>query len=322
MIHWNPQLKLILADVDETLADVYTPATPKMAAELASLLEDRITLFLVSGGGLHSIRERITNLIQPAALRHHILIAHCNGAEVWGFDEQGVPLDKPYYSLYEERLSPTQKTGLREVVAQLVKEFGFHTHPTMPKKEFLRLTAGDPLQVMMVDRGPQITFELVNAYDMSPEQAALVGKSVPLTHGAYDLRIPFIERAEELLRERGIPITPRLGGNCAVDLAVEGVSKTTAVRHVLEDPNLLSTLGLDPAHLLAHPETMEVWGDKFSAVRGGADRHISEGLPKAVRSLDFRNEDPQEFLPGYNTVVWDGEGQLHEGALEYMRSRH
>lgn len=62
-------------------------------------------------------------------------------------------------------------------------------------------------------------------------------------------------------------------------------------------------------------------GDKFSVVKGGTDRHISEALPKKVRSISFRQEDPKEFLEGFNIVVWDGQKHLHEGLLEYLKSR-
>lgn len=73
--------------------------------------------------------------------------------------------------------------------------------------------------------------------------------------------------------------------------------------------------------ILVEPLYMEIWGDKFSTVRGGTDRHISEALPKSVRSITFREENPDEFLDGYNTVVWDGENHLHHGLLEFLKSR-
>jgi len=34
-LKWNPDVKLILADVDETIADVYTDATPRMITLLS-----------------------------------------------------------------------------------------------------------------------------------------------------------------------------------------------------------------------------------------------------------------------------------------------
>ena len=33
-MEWNEKVKLIISDVDETIADLYTEATPEMIAEL------------------------------------------------------------------------------------------------------------------------------------------------------------------------------------------------------------------------------------------------------------------------------------------------
>ena len=44
---------------------------------------------MVSGGSLQRMVSGITDQIAPE-LRRHIIISHCSGAEVWGFDSQGV----------------------------------------------------------------------------------------------------------------------------------------------------------------------------------------------------------------------------------------
>lgn len=51
----------------------------------------------------------ITDQIAPE-LRRHIIISHCSGAEVWGFDSQGALQEQPYYSHYEDIFTP----GMRE----------------------------------------------------------------------------------------------------------------------------------------------------------------------------------------------------------------
>jgi len=83
-ITWNKEVRLALADVDETIAEVYTPADPEMITELSSFLTEGGKLFMVTGGSLKRVRAGITDLIDPA-LRHDILVSHCSGAEVWGF---------------------------------------------------------------------------------------------------------------------------------------------------------------------------------------------------------------------------------------------
>src|SRR5579884_839358 len=98
-IKWNPNLRLALSDVDETIADVYTPAEPAMAKELSLFLRDGGKLFMVTGGSMARVERDITSQIEPF-LRRDILVSHCSGSEVWGFTESGERRDKPFYSVY------------------------------------------------------------------------------------------------------------------------------------------------------------------------------------------------------------------------------
>lgn len=319
-ISWNNSIRLALADVDETIAEVYTPAEPEMIEELTSFLKEDRKLFMVTGGSLKRVREGITDFI-PAELRRDILVSHCSGAEVWGFTEDGSLMERPFYSIYEETFTDEMKVAWRKVVDQLVTEFGLRPHPAQPKVEFWNTIGRDPLDVMLDDRGPQITLEVVNGIELSEDQLGALPYEVPLTRGKYDLRIALMERAKTLLAENNIPVSPRLGGNFALDLAVEGVSKTTSIHKVLGDDVVLSTIGLSKIDV-QNPQELEVWGDKFSVVNGGTDRHMSEAVSPEVRSIDFRQEDPSELPEGFNIVLWDGEYHLHQGLLEYLQSRH
>lgn len=319
-ITWNDRLRLAISDVDETISEVYTPAEPVMIDELSSFLTDGHKLFMVSGGWLKHMRINIIDRIDPK-LRQNILVAHCSGSEVWGFKPTGELRERPFYSKYEEVFTPEMKQVWRDAIAKLIKEFGFRTHDTRPKLIFRETIGSDPHDIMFEDRGPQITLQLTNAYDLSDEQYAKIEREVPFTHGQRDLRIPVMERAEELFEAASLPITPRLGGSTAIDMAVRGISKTTAIKHVLEDDKILATIGLTKNDLNNPVEAIEIWGDKFSALRGGTDRHMSEALPPQVRSIDFRQEDPAEFPEGYNIIVWNGQQHLHHGLLEYLQSR-
>lgn len=302
-ITWNRKVRLIISDVDETVADLYLPAEQAMIHELTLLLQEGISLFFVTGQSVKSIQWRIIDQIPPN-LRHKILVGHCSGAEVWGYDQKGNLQEKPFYSVYENALTDEQRKKWREVVKQLINEFKLETSDTMPIAEFEKKVGDNPRAIMLEDRGPQITLEVVNGYKQTP-----------------DLRLSIVEKAKQLLESAQLPITPRIAGVFAVDLAVQGVNKTTAVKRVLEDKTVLATLNLSKIDL-SSPESIEVWGDKFSTTEGGTDRHISEALSPSVRSVDFREENPDEFLPGYNTVVWNGKQHLHHGLLEYLQSRH
>ncbi len=319
-IKWNDKIRLILSDVDETIADVYTPAEPAMAAELSILLKGGTKLFMVTGGSMARVERDITNQIDPA-LRRDILVSHCSGSEVWGFTESGERREQPFYSVYEANFTLELKQRWRDVVAQLVEGFALRPHPAQPKVDFWKEIGRDPLDIMLDDRGPQITMEVVNGIDLSNAQLSQLNYEVPLTHNKRDLRTAIQNRALQLLAEAAVPVTPRFGGNFALDFAIAGVSKTTSIQAVLTMPEVLATIGLKPTDV-QDPAEIEIWGDKYSVLHGGTDRHMSEALPREVRSIDFRAEDPAEFPEGYNIVLWDGQQQLHHGLLEYLQARH
>jgi hydroxymethylpyrimidine pyrophosphatase-like HAD family hydrolase len=318
-ITWNPQVRLILSDLDETIADLYEPAVPEMITELTQLLESGLSLFIITGQGKTSIQTRVVNHL-PKSLHHQVLMGHCNGVEVWGFDHNGDLRPSPFYSVYEEKFTSDQKPLWREIMNQIISEFKLKPVPTMPVLQFKEKYGADPLVVMFEDRGPQITFEFVNAFDLPAETAAALEVNIPETHGAYDLRIPVLERADQLLRAANLPVTPRIAGVFALDFVVEGVSKTTAVQKILGDESLLKTINLTLSDINS-PEKLEIWGDKFSSIRGGGDRYMSLAVDPHVRSIDFREENPSEFEPDYNIQLWDGQHHLHQGLLEYLSSR-
>lgn len=172
-----------------------------MIDELSSLLHDGVKLFMVTGGSLKRVQRDITDFIDPK-LRHDILISHCSGAEVWGFQQNGELQDKPFYSIYDERFTDDIKQRWRKAIDQLISEFELRTHPAQPKAEFWEKIGRDPRDIMLDDRGPQITLEVVNGHDLSDEQVATFKQKMDRTQdGRRDLRIPLMERAGELFAE-------------------------------------------------------------------------------------------------------------------------
>jgi hydroxymethylpyrimidine pyrophosphatase-like HAD family hydrolase len=324
MIQFNPSIKLILADVDETIADVYTKATPEMISELNTLLEDGRVLFLVSGGGLQSIRERIVDLLDPQ-VRHNVLVAHCSGAEVWGFQKGGEINSVPFYGVYEGHFTDDQKKKWREVINALIEKFHVKTYSPRPRQEFIDVSHADPQSIMLADRGPQITLEFVNSVALTPEQKEHlekeIGVEIPLHHDAYDLRIPVMLEAEKFYKEANLPIKLQMGGIFALDHVIAGVDKTRAVKHVLEDETILADLGLHRKDIKDVHE-IEIWGDKYSQKKGGPDFQMCLAVAPEVRTLDFRQEEKEDLPQGYNIQMWDGTKHLHEGLLEYLQSRH
>lgn len=323
MIQFNPLTKLILADVDETVADVYTQATPDMIDKLNLLLEGGKSIFFVSGGGLQSICERITDLLEPE-LRQRILIAHCSGAEVWGFEPRGEIKSRPYYSLYQGCFTEEQKSSWRQITSTLIEQFHLKTFPTQPKDSFVQASKGDPFSIILADRGPQITFEFINSIDLTLDQKKFIEKLAKTQilphHESYDLRYAVMQEAIKLYKKSDLPVHPHFGGTFALDHIINGVNKTKAVTYVLNNEQILSSIGLSLDDIMSE-DKIEIWGDKYSQKKGGPDFQMCLAVSPKVRALDFRLENPSEIPKGYNIQIWDGKKQLHDGLLEYLQHR-
>jgi len=284
------------------------------------LISRNIILFLVTGAGLESVQARIISKLPPS-LRKNVILAHCSGAEVCGYDPKGEIKD-PYLSTYNSLMNNVQKQQWRKIVDQLINEFQLETTPTMPVTNFKQVAGDDPFMVMKADRGPQITLEFVNSYNLTSSQLAQVEKKLDLnlvqSSGMYDLRVPFYNRAEELLTTANLPVHPHLDGVFALDLILENVSKTSAISSILTNQALLAEYRL-PLDIISQPNQLEIWGDKFT-INGGSDRKMCLAVDPRTRAIDFRREPLDQIGEDYNIQIWTGRNSLHKGLEEYLLS--
>ena len=316
MLTMRDSLQIVVSDVDDTLADVYEPASQTIIKGLNKMLEQGKKFFFISGQGERNICARIADHLDPK-YRNQILLGGCSGAEVWGFSD-GKLLDKPFYSLYEEKFTEEMKREWREILRGIIDDFGFQTIATMPRDQFERVSKGDPSIIMYEDRRAQITFEVVNGCNLNDEQYRYFKERVPYLLDNRDLRVSIIQHANEMFAEKNIPITARAAGTFAVDFAVKGVTKTTAIEAIMYHNKADSYWKSIPSKE-DMPAMIEIWGDKFSVVNGGTDTHMCEAFPKTVRAIDFRAEPKEELPKEFNVVLWDGELHLCKGTEEYMK---
>ena len=294
MIKWNNDVRLIFADVDSTIADVYTDATTNMIKNLEKVLDHGIILFLISGGSKKSIVDRVISKIRNN--RQNIILAHCMGAEIIEFTENGEEIKPYYYSSYEQLMSDSQKAEWRNIMKKLIKEFGLETFPPINPNIFAINSKNDSKKIIYDDRGPQITFEIVNAPQM---------------------RESIVAKARIMIEDAKLPIDIALGGRFAIDFHLQGVNKTSTVQRFIGDNKILEKYNL--VEIIKSPEKYcEIWGDKFYP--DGSDFKICKALPKCVRTIDFCNENSSLFEKGYNIKIWDGKKPLEEGLDEYLES--
>ena len=316
MLTMRNSLRIIVSDVDDTLADVYEPASENIISGLNAMLERGKRFFFISGQGEQNICERIVRRLHPI-YRNQILLGTCSGAEVWGFSD-GKLAEAPFYSMYEDKFTEEMKREWREILRGIIDDFGFLVLETMPRDRFAEVSGGDPKIIMYEDRRAQITFEVVNGCNLNDEQYGYFKERVPYLLPDRDLRVSIIRHANELFEKKNIPITARAAGTFAVDFAVKGVTKTTAIEAIMYHGKAAGYWENIPSKE-EMPLTLEIWGDKFSTVNGGTDTHMCEAFPHDVRTIDFREEPKGELPERFNVVLWDGEQHLCKGTEEYMK---
>jgi hypothetical protein len=283
-----------------------------MLTALSRLLEQGIALVLITGQSVDNVEQRVV-LSLPALLRRHIAVGACSGAELWGYTPAGNRNESPYNTA-ENMLTAKQKKTWRAVVQQLIGEFHLLPSKPVPIADFKRHFGDEPLRVMLDDRGSQITFEFPNAYRLSAASREPLCRGLGIQLEGYDLRGPISLRAQQLLEAHAVPVTARMAGMFALDLAIAGIDKSRAVQEVFR-PAILDGLGLEgkfPA-----PNEIEVWGDRFSR-DVDTDWLMCKSVDRSVRAISFRDEDPKEFPEGYNIRLWDGARRLHAGLLEFL----
>jgi hypothetical protein len=312
---WNDHLRLVLSDVDETIADLYRPAEKRMLTALSRLLEQKIALVLITGQSIANVEQRVVMGL-PAPLRGQIAVGACSGTELWGYSATGRRDERPFYTA-ETALTEQQKADWRAVVAQLVSEFRLMPVAPCPIAEFKRQFGDEPRRVMLDDRGPQITLEFPNACQLSAAASKQVCDRLGIAFEGDDLRVPVAQRAKQLLEAHAIPVTARLAGMFALDFAIAGFDKSRAVEEAL-GPAVLGRLGLGTT--IPSPDEIEIWGDRFSA-HAGTDWLMCQPVDRRIRAISFRDEDHGHFPQGYNIQLWDGAHRLHDGLLEFLEGR-
>lgn len=181
-----------------------------MLVALARLLDQGIRLVFITGQSVGNVEQRVVMRL-PAPLRHRVAVGACSGAELWGYSLTG-DRNSVAFDTADAALTGEQKAAWREIVQQLITEFQLSVHPPMPIPEFGLLYGHEPWHVMVDDRGPQITIEFPNAYQLSDTARERLSHRLGTKIEESDLRIPVSKRARQLLETRSVPVSPGLAG--------------------------------------------------------------------------------------------------------------
>ncbi|MCX8132095.1 MAG: hypothetical protein N3I35_18600 [Clostridia bacterium] len=288
-----------------------------MIYELEELLAEGKILILISGQSIANILQRVIQFIDKKLLKG-VLVGHCNGSELYGFDSSGELIQEPYFSILDDYKGEFNHKKWRCVVNCIMEEYGIKPLPFMDIDEFKRKTGGDPRFVMYDDRKVQISIDFVNG--LSLKDFPTGSDIYALNENIDDIRIPIIRKAKLLFQKECLQIEPHSSGAFAIDFNIKGVTKGLLLSRIFAGDEQYRKKVLKEVIVSNHNE-IEVWGDSFSVSSDGSDQYMSTALPKESRSISFRKISPEDLLKDYNIVVWNGVHSCHEGLLEYLKTR-
>lgn len=271
---------LVISDVDDTLAPPFRDISPSLARALTRLVGNGTALFLVSGQGIENIERRVIRAF-PRPLRRRILVGHCHGAEVFGYDHEGRRVIRPLFSVRESAAMEGVFRKVLTIVTGVLNEHG--------------IAASSP-GILLDDRGVQVTVDF-------------------LVHPAAGRRAELVTTLNDRLTEAGLPVEARLAGHLGIDIVVRGVDKSLALSRLLTplSPGGGTSYRLTmPGGLVAGDwDGIEVWGDQFSPPGLDADLRMLAALPRGIRAVNF---GPAVGLPGLRTARAPGPA----GVLDYL----
>lgn len=318
MIKLNSDIKLIFSDVDQTLTDIYTDIDMKLVNCLERLLKIGVKIVLLTGQDIAEVDRRIISKFAKH-LRINFLVGACSGTELWKYEADG-ELGKSFYNLYETGATMTEKKLLRDIHKKVVEMYKLNLINPLPIEEYKKQFGNDSNKVVFIDRGSELSYEFMNLNNDTGSRYDLKNMSGHTFFNHELFRQEFVSKFNDHLEKYKLPFSARLAGEFSVDVVLAGVNKGVVIRYIMEHDEILNRLGLEGAQENRYKE-IEVWGDKFSKIAGGTDWYMSQALDPRVRSISFRKENPQEFLPGYNIIIWDGQKTLQNGVLEYLERK-
>ena len=221
--------KLIVFDLDGTLAESKLPLDPQMAALLGQLL-DVVQVAIISGGGWPQFeKQAIANLPQTARLRNLSLLPTC-GTKFYQYDGS-------WKQLYSEEFLSSQKKTIIDALNEAVETAGFKTERHWGE--------------LIEDRGSQITF-------------SALGQDAPLAEKKkWDPDFAKRKKIKNILDVTIPQYSVQLGGATSIDITKPGIDKGYGIK------KLQSILGVGIKEMLFVGDALFPGGNDYPAKAAG-----------------------------------------------------
>ncbi len=221
--------KLIVFDLDGTLAESKSPLSDEMSTLVGALLRT-IKVAIISGGDWPQFQKQVlSNLVHDKYLKNLFLLPAC-GTKFYVYNSG-------WEKRYSEDFSEDEKKKIILSLNKAVALSGLKTNDHW----------GDPIE----DRGSQITFSALG------QQAPLEEKKT------WDPDFTKRQKIKEIL-DTSIPeFSVRLGGTTSIDITKPGIDKAYGIR------KLWDTLGITLTEMIFIGDALFPGGNDYPAKEAG-----------------------------------------------------
>ena len=229
--------KLIVFDLDGTLAESKLPLDAEMASLLGRLLR-AVRVAIISGGGWPQFeKQALKNLAQDARLDNLSLLPTC-GTKFYKYDGG-------WKELYSEDFLAPQKKKIVDALNAAIEKASLK-----PERHW-----GDLIE----DRGSQITFSALG------QEAPLADKK------KWDPDFAKRKKIREILNVLIPEYSIQLGGSTSIDVTKPGIDKGYGIKKLQE------VLGVGVKEMLFIGDALFPGGNDYPAKAAGVELHRSAG---------------------------------------------
>lgn len=216
--------KLIIFDLDGTLAESKQPLTPEMA-ELVARLLDETRIAIISGGDMPQFLKQVFARLPADANFANLYFLPTSGAALYEFCEVG------WGKVYEERLSEREARTIESAMREAAEETRLIDFSEPAYGERIEYRGG---QVTMSALGQEAPLALKKTWDPSHKKRHKLQAAIALRLPDYSVGI---------------------GGSTTIDVTKRGIDKAYGVRQ------LCKRLGIEESDALYVGDELESGGN-------------------------------------------------------------
>lgn len=206
-------MKIVIFDLDGTLAESKSPLEKRMGLALKNLLK-RFKVAIISGGAWPQFESQVLSRVKlTSAEKSNLFLLPTSGTSYYKF------LNGSWCKVYSEDLTHDEAARIEDAFFRLLND---------PKLSFPTKVWGERLE----NRGTQVTFSVMGQMAPCEEKKAW--------DPTFTKRLAMIEKLSPLLPDFEI----RTGGSTSIDVTRKGIDKSYGIK------NLQKQLGFDLNEML------------------------------------------------------------------------